>query len=105
MDRILAGLLIINGKDVWTEYGVFLAETKRGGMDNLAALLTPSKTKTETAVDIRELNGEKYATTLTPRNQPRDVELQFALFNKTRQGWLTSYFASDGSTWSFRKSA
>ena len=93
MDRILAGLLIINGKDVWTEYGVFLAETKRGGMDNLAALLTPSKTKAETAVDIRELNGEKYAPILTPRNQPRDVELQFALFNKTRQGWLTSYFA------------
>lgn len=89
----MEGLFLINGTDIWTEYGAFLSETKRGGMDNLAALLTPSKTKTETAVDIRELNGEKYAPQLTPRNQARDVELQFALFNKTRQGWLASYFA------------
>lgn len=60
MDNILTGLVLINGTDIWKEYGAFLAEEQRGGMDNLTAILTPSKLKSETAVDIREENGEKY---------------------------------------------
>ena len=38
MDKILGGLVLMNGTDIWTEYGVFLAEEKRGGMDNLTAI-------------------------------------------------------------------
>ena len=60
MADILGGLVLVNGTDIWTEYGVFLVEDRRGGMDNLSAILTPSKTKKETAVDIREEDGEKY---------------------------------------------
>lgn len=93
MDKILKGLVLMNGTDIWTEYGAFLAEEKRGGMDNLTAILTPSKAKQDVAVNIRELHGEKYSSTLAPRNEARDVTLCFALYNKTQAGWLKSYFA------------
>ena len=93
MGQIMSGLVLINGTDIWTEYGVFLAEEKRGGMDNLTAILTPSKAKSDVAVNIREEDGEKYSRTLTPRNEARDVTLSFALYNKTRAGWLKKYFA------------
>ena len=42
---ILGGLVLVNGTDIWTEYGVFLVEDRRGGMENLTAILTPSKAK------------------------------------------------------------
>ena len=61
MGNILSGLVMVNGTDIWTEYGVFLVEDRRGGMDNLTAILTPSKAKKDTAVDIREEHGEKYS--------------------------------------------
>ena len=60
MDKILSGLVLVNGTDIWTEYGVFLAEEKRGGMDNLTAILTPSKAKKDTAVNIREEQSGNY---------------------------------------------
>lgn len=93
MDKILSGLVLMNGTDIWTEYGVFLAEEKRGGRDNLKAIMTPSKTKADVAVNIREEHGEKHSAKLTPRNEARDVTLCFALYNKTRAGWLKKYFA------------
>lgn len=93
MDKILGGLVLVNGTDIWTEYGAFLVEEKRGDMDNLTAILTPSKTKEETSVSIREEDGEKYSDTLTVRNEPRDLELNFALYNKTQAGWMKKYFA------------
>lgn len=77
MEKILGGLVLVNGTDIWSTYGVFLVEDKRGGMDNLTAILTPSKTKTDTAVNIREEDGEKYSSVLTPRNEARDVTLHF----------------------------
>ena len=89
MADILGGLVLVNGTDIWTEYGVFLVEDRRGGMENLSAILTPSKTKKETAVDIREEDGEKYSAVLTPRNEARDVTLHFALYNKTKAGWIS----------------
>lgn len=91
MSEILSGLVLINEVDIWLEYGVFLAEEKRGGMDNLTSIMTASKLKKDTAVNIREQNGEKYSQTLTPRNEPRDVSLCFALYDKTKAGWLKKY--------------
>ena len=58
MDKILGGLVLINGTDIWTEYGAFLVEDKRGNMENLTAILTPSKVKADVAVNIREQDGE-----------------------------------------------
>ena len=93
MGNILSGLVLVNGTDIWTEYGVFLVEDRRGGMENLTAILTPSKAKKDTAVDIREEHGGKYSVVLTPRNEARDVTLHFALYNKTQAGWMKQYFA------------
>lgn len=93
MDKILGGLVVVNGTDIWEEYGAFLTEEKRGGMDNLTAILTPSKAKEDTAVNIREEQGEKYSAVLAPRNEPRDVTLSFAMVNKTQSGWMKNYFA------------
>lgn len=39
MGNILSGLVLVNGTDIWTEYGVFLVEDRRGGMENLTAIL------------------------------------------------------------------
>ena len=36
MEKILGGLVLVNGTDIWSTYGVFLVEDKRGGMDNRA---------------------------------------------------------------------
>lgn len=91
MAHILEGLVLINGADIWKEFGAFLAEEKRGGKDNLTAILTPSKAKGHVAVDFREVNGEKYPTRLIVANEARDVQLNFALFAESRQEWLTKY--------------
>ncbi len=91
MDTIIGGLFLVNGIDVWMEYGVFLTEEKRGGCDNLKAILAASKTKEHTAVDIRENNGEKYSDELMVSNQARDVTLLFALYAPTKKQWLKKY--------------
>lgn len=93
MGKILSGLVLINGMDIWTEYGVFLVEDSQGGMDNLTAILTPSKAKSDTAVNIREEDGEKYSAVLNPKNEARDVTLHFALYDRTQAGWMKKYFA------------
>lgn len=93
MGKILSGLVLINSMDIWTEYGVFLVEDSQGGMDNLTAILTPSKAKSDTAVNIREEDGEKYSAVLNPKNEARDVTLHFALYDSTQAGWLKKYFA------------
>ena len=91
MDKIISGLFLVNGIDVWKKYGVFLTEEKEGGRDNLKAILAASKTKEHTAVDIREQNGEKYADELVVANQARDVTLLFALYATTKVEWLNKY--------------
>ena len=73
MDKILGGLVLVNGTDIWKEYGVFLVEDKRGGMDNLTAILTPSKTKKDTAVNIREEQGDTEKRTEGHHAQLRPV--------------------------------
>lgn len=93
MDNILSGLVLINSTDIWLTYGAFLVENKRGGMENITSIMTPSEAKEDTAVDIREENGEKYSSTLTPRNKARDVELYFAIYAKTQADWMKNYFA------------
>ena len=80
MDAILGGKALVNGTDIWKEYGVFLAEKRRGDRNNLKAILSPAKTKTHVAVDIREEDGEKYSAALDVKNQARDVKLCFARF-------------------------
>ncbi|EFZ36995.1 hypothetical protein HMPREF0663_11908 [Hoylesella oralis ATCC 33269] len=91
MKHILSGLATLNGKDLWEEYHVFLREERRGGKENLRAILAPSKMKEHVAVDIREQQGEKYSADLQPRSAARDVTLNFALSAPTRAEFLTRY--------------
>ena len=93
MGNILSGLVLVNGTDIWTEYGVFLCEKKRGDRNNLKAIMAPAKTKEHVAVDLREEDGEKYSAVLDVRNQARDVKLTFALYAGTREAWLAQYRA------------
>lgn len=89
MDDIIGGLFFINGVDVWKEYGVFLTEEKEGGRENQTAILTPSKVKSHTAVNIREEDGEKYSKKLTVANEARDMTLTFALYAPSRSEWFS----------------
>lgn len=84
---------MINGTDIWKEYGVFLTEEKKGGRENLNAIMAPSKTKGHIGVDIREHDGKKYSGTLLPANAERDVTLHFAQYARTREQWLANYMA------------
>ncbi len=91
MANVLESLVKINDVDIYKQYSAFLVEDKRGGMENLMALLTPSKLKSETSVDIREEHGEKNSQVLTPRNEARDVELNFAITKQGKAEWLKTY--------------
>lgn len=87
----LKNQVIINGSDIWVRFGAFLTEEKKGGRENLTAIMTPSKVKAHVAVNIREENGSKYSNKLEVKNEERDVTLHFALFAESRSAWLTKY--------------
>lgn len=89
----LEGLVTINGTDIWKEYGAFLTEEKKGGRENLTAIMTPAKTKSHVGVNIRENNGTKYSAKLDVKSEERDVTLHFAIFARTREEWLENYRA------------
>ncbi len=87
----LEGLVIINGIDIWKGYGAFLTEEKKGGRENLTAIMAPAKSKSHVGVNIREHDGVKYSADLNPKSEERDVTLHFALFAPTRDQWLSRY--------------
>nr|WP_303743137.1 hypothetical protein [uncultured Duncaniella sp.] len=87
----LEGLVIINNVDIWKEYGAFLTEEKKGGRENLTAIMTPAKAKSHVGVNIREHDGVKYSADLNPKSEERDVTLHFALFAPTKEQWLSRY--------------
>lgn len=93
MAHILEGLVLINGTDIWSEYGVFLMEEKKGNRENLNAIMTASKVKEHVGVDIREVNGKRYSNVLNVVNEERDVTLHFAQYAETKAGWLANYMA------------
>ncbi len=87
----LDGLVMINGTDIWKEFGAFLTEEKKGGRENLTAIMKASKVKGHVGVDIREQDGTKYSDKLDVRNQERDISLHFAIFAPTVAEWLDRY--------------
>ena len=91
MEKILGGLVKINNVDIWTQYGAFLTEKKKGGKDNLKAITRASKVKPHVGVNIREEDGVKYSKKLTVKNEERDVTLRFALVADTREAWWKKY--------------
>lgn len=89
----LEGLVTINDIDIWKEYGAFLTEEKKGGRENLTALMAPSKAKSHVGVNIRERDGSRYSARLDVRNEERDVTLHFAIYARTVDDWLKRYRA------------
>lgn len=83
--------MLINGTDIWQEYGVFLTEEKKGGRENLTAIMTASKVKEHVGVNIREENGKRYSQNLLVTNEERDVTLHFAQYAPTKTEWLQKY--------------
>lgn len=93
MAHILSGQVLINGTDIWQEYGVFLTEEKKGGRENQNSILAPSKVKAHVGVDFRERNGKQYAAYLDVKNEEREVTLHFAQFAQSQAQWLQKYQA------------
>lgn len=89
--KVLEGLLLINGIDVYKQYGAFLTEKENGGHENIDALFTPSGLKEQTAVDIREEDGEKLPDELIVKFKPRDVTLKFAISAANRSDFLIKW--------------
>lgn len=89
--HILSGLVKINNTDIWDNFGVFLTEERKGGRENLTAIMAASKVKEHVGVDIREQNGKRYSQSLVVKNQERDVTLHFAQYAPTKSEWMQKY--------------
>lgn len=87
----LTGLLFINEKDAFTEYGAYLSEDKQGDHKNYDSLMKPSKVKAHIAVDFRESNGEKYPEELVVASEARDIDLRFAILGAGKTQFLRQY--------------
>lgn len=88
---ILEGLLLINGTDVYTQYGAFLAETAADKHENYDALLAPPALKEQTEVSIREENGVRLPDVLTQTFDARDIRLLFAIVAPDAATFLLRY--------------
>lgn len=89
--EILKGLLFINGKDVYTEYGAYLSEDAEGEYENYSSLLKIGKAKTRTAVDFPEEHGRKYGQKVQTLLDERSVSLQFCIEGESRSDFLLRY--------------
>lgn len=90
---VLQGLLLINGVDIYTQFGAVLSEDKDGDHTNYSALMKPASMKPHIAVSFREDDGEKLPEQLTPRSEARDVTLQFAIMAENAAVFLQKYAA------------
>ena len=88
---ILKGLLFINNKDVFEEYGAFLREEKEGENKNYSALFTPAKSKDHACVSFREEDGERYPEVLVPALEARDITLSFAIIAGNKADFFKKY--------------
>ena len=87
----LKGLITINSIDIYSQYHAFLCESKDSEFTNYEALLKPSATKTNTAVNIREKAGEDLPSDLQPQNDARDFVLFFAIHGDGESDFYTKY--------------
>lgn len=79
MIDVMKGLLYINDRDVWTDFGAWLVEDKDGETKNYSALLKHPATKGHVAVNFREEDGERLPEKLVQKWEPRDITLKFAI--------------------------
>lgn len=100
--ELLKGLFFINDIDIAEQYGAFLTEEKEGEHTNYSALMKPPASKTHTAVECREDDGEELPEELVPAFKSRDVTLTFAIIAATPADFFRKYsafFRFLGSGW------
>ncbi len=76
---IMSGLLLINGRDAWEDFGAWLTEDKEGDTRNYSALQRIPGTKKPAAVSFEEEDGENLPAKLARSWEPRDITLRFAI--------------------------
>lgn len=89
MNDIMKGLLFINNRDAWTDFGAWLVEDKEGETKNYSALQKPPATKAHVAVSFREQDGEKLPEKLVQKWEPRDISLKFAVAADDRASFMS----------------
>lgn len=77
----MTGYLTINGVDVWTQFGAFLAETSPDEHSNMDALLRMPKAKEVTTVDFREQHGVSI---------PQSPDVKLDKIERTLRFWLSA---------------
>lgn len=77
----MTGYLTINGVDVWTQFGAFLAETSPEEHSNMDALLRMPKAKEVTTVDFREQHGVSI---------PQSPDVKLSSIERTLRFWLSA---------------
>lgn len=87
----LTGYLTINGKDIYTEYAAFLAETSSEDHTNMDNLLAMPAAKDITSVDFRERTGEDYPDDPDIQLSSIDRTLRFALKGVSEADRLEKY--------------
>lgn len=93
MDEVLAGLFLINGTDIYTQYGAFLAEEAEDGNVNYNSLLQTPDLKEQPKVSLQDEDGERMPDVIAQAYEARDITLQFAISAPDARTFLTRYFA------------
>lgn len=93
MEKVLAGLFLINGTDIYTQYGTFLAEKEEDGNDNYDSLLQFPGLKEQPKVSLQDEDGERTPDVVAQAYEARDITLQFAIAAPDARTFLTRYFA------------
>ena len=93
MEKVLAGLFLINGTDIYTQYGAFLAEKEEDGNDNYDSLLQFPGLKEQPKVSLQDEDGERTPDVVAQAYEARDITLQFAIAAPDARTFLTRYFA------------
>lgn len=93
MEEVLAGLFLINGTDIYTRFGAFLAETEADNNDNYNSLLQTPDLKEQPKVSLQDEDGERTPDVIVQAYEARDITLQFAIAAPDARMFLSRYFA------------
>lgn len=81
---MLKGQLLINGKDAYTTWGIFMDETA------LSTLMTPAPNKEFISNKYRSKDGKRVIKH-NPRLDERDITLAFNMTAKDKETFLSNY--------------
>lgn len=93
MEEVLAGLFLINGTDIYAQYGAFLAEEAEDGNVNYNSLLQTPELKEQPKVSLQDEDGERTPDVIVQAYEARDITLLFAIVAPDARTFLTRYFA------------